>query len=213
MIYVPVLWLTFVHALHCLYYEMNASVMTMRAFIAINGPDEIQHLIQKVRRRFDLHDDAWRWVPPENLHLTLRFLGNVSEDSVQALSKAMDFAVEGQVAFSLSIQGLGCFPHPARPRVLWMDINDPDRILHSIHRRLTESLSRLGFPPPDNQSFRPHLTLARTRKHIDKAALQNLLTTYRTCQFGMLTIAQIHLYRSELHRTGATHTILKSVDL
>jgi 2'-5' RNA ligase len=124
----------------------------------------------------------------------------------------MALAAEGQAAFSLSVQGLGCFPHPARPRVLWMGIDDPALILRSLHRRLTQSLSHLGFPP-DNQSFRPHLSLARKRKHIDKAALLDLLTTYQACQFGTITVDQIHLYHSQLHRNGAIHVILKSVDL
>lgn len=184
----------------------------MRAFIAINCPVGIQQAIQRIQHRFKPHSDAWRWVSPENLHLTLRFLGNISENSMQALSAAMAHAVEGQSAFSVAVQGLGCFPHPARPRVLWMGIDDPARILQAIHRRLTQSLSQLDFPP-DKQSFRPHLTLARKRRHIDNDALQGLLSTYQTCQFGMMTVDQIHLYHSQLHRTGATHVILKSVDL
>ena len=190
---------------------MNRPDMTMRAFIAINCPVEIQHLIQSIQSRFKPHSDAWRWVPPENLHLTLRFLGNISEDRIQVLSQAMAHAIEGQTSFSLAVHGLGCFPHPTRPRVLWMGIDDPARILQSIHRRLTQSLSQLGFPS-DNQSFRPHLTLARRRGRIDKDALQDLLSTYQSCQFGTIAVDQMHLYQSQLHRHGAAHVILKSVD-
>jgi 2'-5' RNA ligase len=93
-----------------------------------------------------------------------------------------------------------------------MGIDDPALILRTIHQRLTQSLSHLGFPP-HHQSFRPHLTLARKRKHIDKGALQGLLNTYQSCQFGMISVDQIHLYHSQLHRNGATHVMLKSVDL
>lgn len=191
---------------------MNSCNMTIRAFIAINCPCDIQHSIQRIQRDFEPHHDDWRWVPPENLHLTLRFLGNVSENSVQALSEAMSFAIEGQSAFSISLQGLGCFPHPTRPRVLWLGIDDPTLNLQSIYRRLMQSLSQLGFPP-DKQSFRPHLTLARARKRIDRSALHNLLNMYQTCHFGTITVDQIRLYGSRLHRSGATHTILSSVDL
>ena len=186
--------------------------MTIRAFIAIDCPCEIQHSIQKIQRHFMPHKDAWRWVLPENIHLTLQFLGNISTDSVQALSKAMAFAVEGQEAFSLSIRGLGCFPHPYRPQVLWMGIDDPSLILPAIHRRLTQALSPLGFHL-DFKYFRPHLTLARTRKRIDGTALQSILDMYQARRFGAIVVDQIHLYQSRLHHSGATHVILSSVDL
>ena len=136
----------------------------------------------------------------------------MSENSIQAVSEAMARAVDGQRPFSLYVRGLGCFPHPARPRVLWMGIDDPTRILQSIYRQLAEALSPLGFPP-DHQSFRPHLTLARRRRQIDKAALQVLLNAYQSSPFGVIAVDQLHLYHSQLHRNGATHVIIKSVGL
>lgn len=193
---------------------MNAPATMIRSFIALSCPMDIQQSAWEIQHRFKAHDrhNAWRWVSPENLHLTLRFLGRIDQHGIPDLYEAIVHALQEQATFSLRVQGLGCFPHPARPRVLWMGIHDPTLALQNTHIQLTEALSNLGFPT-DNRPFRPHLTLGRTRKDIMKINIQHLLNMYHDYFFGTVIVKQIHLYQSQLHREGVTYTILKSISL
>jgi 2'-5' RNA ligase len=191
---------------------MNAPTMMIRSFIALSCPIEIQQFAREIQHRFKVHDhhDAWRWVSPENLHLTLRFLGKIHQNGVSDLHEAIIYALQEQATFSLQFQGLGCFPHPARPRVLWMGINDLTRALQSIHKQLTQALSNLGFPA-DTKPFHPHLTLGRKRKDIKQRNIQHLLNTYHDYFFGTIIVKQIHLYQSQQHQGGVAYPILKSI--
>ncbi len=211
MIYAQVLWLTFARASHFLYYERTQNVM-IRSFIALSCPIEIQQSAREIQHSFKAHNhnNAWQWVHLEKLHLTLRFLGRINQGSVPYLHEAIMLALKGRATFSLQVQGLGCFPHPARPRVLWMGIDDPTLALQDIHEQLTQVLPKVGFPA-DNKPFRPHLTLGRKRKDIKQGNIQHLLDTYHDYLFGTITVKQIHLYQSRQHRGGVTYTILKSV--
>ncbi len=185
--------------------------MTIRAFIGITCPAELQQSVNEIQRALGVHANAWRWVRPENLHLTLRFLGNINHGQGHALAEGMTFAVRGQPVFPLWAQDLGCFPNPGRPRVLWMDLYDPEFVLHLIYEQLTRALAQLGLSQ-DDKPFRPHLTLARARHNVDQKAFQTLLDTYQGHQFGIITVKQIHLFQSQLYRGGAVYTILRSIE-
>ncbi len=119
----------------------------LRAFIAITPPSTLQQSMAEVRQVFQHLSLPWRWVTPDHIHLTLRFLGNVPEESVPSLLQAMEQAAQGQIAFPLRARALGCFPHPTRPRVLWVGLDDPSQALGRLNERLMAALTPLGFPP------------------------------------------------------------------
>ena len=192
---------------------MNAPNIMIRSFIALSCPIEIQQSAREIQHSFKAHDqnNAWQWVHPENLHLTLRFLGRINQDSVRYLYETLMLVLTGRATFSLRVQGLGCFPHPDRPRALWMGIDDLALALQDIHEQLTQVLSSLGFAA-DNKPFRPHLTLGRKRKDTKQGNIQRLLNTYQDYLFGTITVKQIYLYQSRQHRGGVTYTILKTAN-
>jgi 2'-5' RNA ligase len=186
--------------------------MMIRAFIAITPPPTLQQTMAEVRQVFQGFALRWRWVTPDHIHLTLRFLGNMPDESVPPLLQVMEQAAQGQTAFPLRARALGCFPHPARPRVLWVGLDDPNQALGRLNERLMAALTPLGFPPED-RPFHPHLTLARVQNMMPSSHLLSMLQTYQNQDFGEFLVTQLHIVQSQLQRGGAVHTILRSVTL
>ena len=184
----------------------------IRAFIAITPPTTLQQTMAEVRQAFQHLSPAWRWVTPNHMHLTLQFLGNVPDESVTSLLQAMQHAAQGQTVFPLCARALGCFPQPARARVLWVGLDDPSQALGRLHARLAAALTPLGFPP-EERPFHPHLTLARAQNGARSSQLWSMLQKYHKRDFGEFLVTQVHLVQSELQRGGAQHTLLRSVPL
>ena len=184
----------------------------LRAFIALTPPTTLQHTVAEIREAFQSLQLPWRWVPPEQIHLTLKFLGNVPAEQVAMITQAMARAVQGQPAFTLRAQSLGCFPHASRPRVLWVGLADPSQALAHLNERLTTALLPLGFPPEEHP-FHPHLTLARAHNGIRSHQLLPVLQAYQNRCFGAFAVTQLQLFQSKLQRGGALHIILRSVTL
>ena len=184
----------------------------LRAFIAITPPTTLQQSMAEVRQVFQRLSLPWRWVTPDHIHLTLRFLGNVPDESVTSLHQAMAQAAQDQTAFPIRARALGCFPSPARARVLWVGLDDPSQALERLNNRLTAALTPLGFPPED-RPFHPHLTLVRAQNRMPSRQLLPVLQTYQNRDFGEFLVTQLHLVESQLQRGGALHTVLRSVAL
>jgi 2'-5' RNA ligase len=184
----------------------------IRAFIAITPPPALQQTMADVCQVFQRLSLPWRWVTPDHIHLTLRFLGNVSNETVPSLLQAIEQAAQGQTAFPLRARALGCFPHPARARVLWVGLDDPSQTLARLNARLTAALTPLGFPP-EGRPFQPHLTLARAQNRVPSRQLFPILQTYQNRDFGEFLVTQVNLMQSQLQRGGALHTVLRSVTL
>ena len=184
----------------------------MRAFIAITPPATLQQTVAAVRQVFQHLSLPWRWVTPDHIHLTLRFLGNVPDDFAPSLLQAIEQATQDQTTFPLRAKALGCFPHPARPRVLWVGLDDPSQTLGHLNERLMAALTPLGFPPED-RPFHPHLTLARVQNRMPSSQLLPILKTYQNMDFGEFLVTRIYLVQSHLQRIGYLHTILRSVTL
>jgi 2'-5' RNA ligase len=184
----------------------------IRAFIALTPPATLQQTMAEVRQVCQSLSPAWRWVTPDHIHLTLQFLGNVPDASVPSLFQAMSQAAWGQTVFPLRARSLGCFPQPARARVLWVGLDDPGQALGRLHERLMAALAPLGFPP-EERPFHPHLTLARARNGARASQLWAMLQQYHERDFGEWLVTELHLVQSELLRGGPHHTILRSVPL
>jgi len=121
-------------------------------------------------------------------------------------------AAQDQTAFPLRAKALGCFPHPARPRVLWVGLDDPRQALENLNERLMAALTPLGFSPED-RPFHPHLTLARIQNVRRSSQLLSMLQMYQNRDFGEFLVTQMHLVQSQLQHGGSLYTILHSVAL
>ena len=118
-----------------------------------------------MRLRKEVPDAAASWSRVENIHLTLKFFGNVTLDRIPAISAAAARAVAELESFKIGVGNTGVFPRPSRPQVLWIGVSDPSGKLSDLHQRLDKECATEGFPKED-RAYRPHLTLARLRRPV-----------------------------------------------
>ena len=182
-----------------------------RVFIAIQTPAALQQTLADIQAAF-ANSSPWRWVQPSQLHITLAFLGEVPETALPGLHQPIGQAIRGHPPFTLTARALGCFPTPARPRVLWLGLHDPDHILSDLAQAVTAAVAEQGIPM-EKRSFHPHITLARSRQPVRSRTFRRLLAAYETQSFLDVPVQSIHLFQSQLKPTGAVYTILKSYAL
>lgn len=155
-----------------------------------------------------------RWVPPENVHLTLKFLGDVSPSNVEFLIQMLRTEAENIGCFSLHLTGIGSFPSLKRPRVIYIGIHAPAG-LEALHRGLEAASRRLGYES-EERPFSPHLTLGRVRQNITAVEQQKIRRCIEGTQVDVLGTARVdsvHLYKSELKPSGSVYTRLYSAPL
>lgn len=188
----------------------------MRSFLAIPfSPDEHEKLesLQKSLATMPALDD-FRWGRPQNIHITLRFLGDIEDAQAEAAAEALRRAGEGASAFDIPIDRFGVFPHLKRPGVLWAGPSELPEPLAELESRLSRCLDEAGFPLGEGR-FRPHLTIARRRSRDRppaglegelEIAEQRWLTPPLVCR-----AREAVLFRSELNPSGAIHTVLEKM--
>ena len=185
----------------------------VRAFIALEIPPSIQTGIgqQTVQLRQSADSSLVRWVPPGNLHLTLKFLGDISLTSVQFLAQMLTAAAAQHETFELQVGTLGSFPSSKRARVIWIGIQAPSA-LETLQRGIEAGAQRLGYPS-DGRSFSPHLTIGRVKDRLsapESQRLHNALDSHHVGMIGNAEVNSVHLIKSDLQPTGAMYTRLFS---
>lgn len=188
----------------------------IRSFIAIDLPAKIQTRLDKVSAQLQerLEDVPVRWVPVENIHLTLKFLGDVSESNLEVLKDVLRTVVANYDKFEISIGGMGAFPQARRPRVIWIGIESPPE-LASIQRNIESETARLGYAR-EKRRFSPHLTLARVSRGAgarDVRKVAEVLNSFKVGFLGVARVEAVRLYRSELQPGGAIYTGLLTAHL
>ena len=175
-------------------------------FCAFELPESLRLLLkehsQKVREA--VPEAAASWSRPDNIHLTVKFFGNVDEAKIPAISAAAERVAKEFSAIQIAVGGTGVFPKPNRPQVLWIGIHDPSATLSELNKRLEDEFAREGFPK-EERAFRPHLTIARIRKTHDASRLAQ---THLGMKFSEvdLTLNELILFRSELSPKGSKYT-------
>ena len=188
----------------------------VRSFIAIELPDELKAEIDQLQARLKLGEQSWvKWVDPYSIHLTLKFLGNITVDMTPEITKAMEAAVQGITPFHLKVKELGVFPNLRRVQVAWVGMGGEINKLSQVQQRIDTNLAPLGFAT-EERAFTPHLTLARLR---DQASLDErerfgkLIADTRFEAVHSVNVAAISLMKSQLTREGAIYTRISSVRL
>jgi 2'-5' RNA ligase len=188
----------------------------LRCFIAIELPPEIKRGLKQLQSRLKAENKApIKWVEPENIHLTLKFLGNVAADRIGDVSRAMNNAVQGTPPFSLSVRELGVFPNPKRVQIVWVGVSGELEKLAGLQRRIESGLEGLGFTP-ENRRFTPHLTLARVRDQAtpnEREGLGQLIGQTEFDAAPSFRVDSVKLMKSQLTREGPIYTCLSSVAL
>jgi 2'-5' RNA ligase len=179
---------------------------TIRAFIAVDLGEELRTALGRVQRILQRAHADVKWVKPENIHLTMAFLGNVSIDDIRPLETAMDRALRRVEPFTLKIGGTGTFGKPKHPGIIWAGIKESPP-LTELHAKIVETLHAVDIEY-DARPFSPHLTLGRVKsaKHI--ASLLDKMEREKESAFGSVEIAEALLIKSELKPYGAKYTVL-----
>jgi 2'-5' RNA ligase len=188
----------------------------IRAFIAIDLSKEIQDCLELVSKQIKkrLEEVPVRWVPTENIHLTLKFLGNVSESNLEILKKMLARVVGSHKVFEISAGGLGAFPKLYRPRVIWIGLEAPPE-LEAVQHAIEQETARLGYARED-RPFSPHLTLARVSRNAtsdDVHKVSEVLLSEKVGFLGVTRVREVYLYRSDLKPSGAQYTRIFSAAL
>jgi 2'-5' RNA ligase len=190
---------------------MSADEGNLRLFVAIAVPDDIKVRLAALQRelRERLGRSAISWTRPENIHLTLRFLGDVQSHRVGELTSALAAAVAPLAPLRLAVCGLGCFPNTLRPRVLWAGINDEARELGVLARRIAKATESFSNQPAEER-FAGHLTLARVRRigRDGSLALDRFIQETAARALESWRAESVELVRSELHPAGSRYTTL-----
>ena len=176
---------------------------TVRAFVAIELPEDVRVALSAFQAGFEERGSEVRWVPVGNIHLTLKFLGEVAKDRLPALFAGVDEAVFGFEALALKVRETGGFPNLSRPRVLWAGVEDGSGSLEEIAARLEKVLEEIDFPP-ERRRYHAHLTLARVAS---QKKVGSFLGEFRGSEFGPIefTASEIVVMQSELLPEGARY--------
>ncbi len=183
----------------------------VRTFIAITLPSEIRSRMAAVEDDLRRTGADFKWVEPENLHLTVKFLGGVPADRLTAVGLALRKAAAEIEPFHISLTGVGAFPNLAHPRVIWVGASEGVQEATALWRRVEDAMFVLGFPP-DDRTFTLHLTLGRERSPGRSGLLQQAAEKLGRYEFGRFEVASLTVFRSDLHPTGPIYTPLSIAD-
>lgn len=184
----------------------------LRLFVAIPIPTEVRESLREAQTKLKavLSAGSTAWTKPDNMHLTLRFLGEVAAVSVPEICRRLRESLSGFSAMELFCERLGCFPHPRYPRVVWAWVHDQaDERLPELHRRIDHAVAVFAERPAEAR-FVGHITLARP-KLIKRAGAEKLfryLDESVSTRFGTWRAEAVALIRSELSAQGSRYTTL-----
>jgi len=188
----------------------------LRTFIAVEISRQMQEIIQQKTESFRkaIGPNLVRWIATENIHLTLKFLGDVSPANIDTLTQMLRTQADSCPSFDIHISGLGSFPSSKRPRVLFVGIQAPAE-LEALWRGIESETARLGYES-EGRGFSPHLTLGRVKQYCsasDQQRIRKALTEMKVDSLGTARVDSVHLYKSELKPGGSVYTKLFSAPL
>ncbi len=187
----------------------------IRSFVALDTPDPVKGELQRLQDRLRPVIADWRpaWVRPAAMHLTLKFLGPITADQVRQVTETM-LSVAALATFPVQLEGLGFFPHPDRPRVVWVGYRASEPLMN-LQTVLDDGLAARGFEK-DRRAFTPHLTLARIKfpRPLKPDALRQLREISDSWQPDLTHVVhEVRLYRSVLTSAGAQYSVLHTQTL
>jgi len=179
----------------------------VRLFVALEIPDGVRETIAQLIGELKLLDNSWKWTRAENLHVTLKFLGETPQEKLKSVCDALR-SVSCELPIPVNFRGLGFFPNERRPRVLWIGMEAP-LTLTALAASTEVALAGIGVPREEG-AFTPHLTLARSKDGRLSEKMRTALAKYAFRQFGVMNASAFHLIESKLKSTGAEYTTLES---
>jgi 2'-5' RNA ligase len=175
----------------------------MRAFIAIEIPEYIKDNIVEIQDKLKKAFADITWVKKENMHITLRFFGEIQEKSVEDIKKFIRDTAKKNPKFNITLNNVGAFPSWNYPRVLWIGIKDPDKII-KLATELEDDIVKGGFAPLQDKPFQAHLTIGRIKGPVNKESLKNISLSISFS--STMEVNKIIFFQSRLTPHGHIHT-------
>lgn len=180
----------------------------IRTFVAIDLSSEVTEGLKALQNKL-INECAGKiaWVKPENIHLTLKFLGEIEEDRWQQIFLSLKEVTSRYSPFNVFVKGLGCFPSIENPRVVWAGIACEGDELFSLQKDVDMCLNKFGFPE-DKRKYHAHLTLGRIKVLKERMRWKEIVKSFQDVEVGTLNIEKIVLFKSTLKPAGAVYTVL-----
>lgn len=182
-----------------------------RLFFAIDLSEDVVEGLGRLQEEFDAHLGnavRVRWTPAENLHLTLKFLGATEKDLIESVAAEMDEIAADAAPFEMTVRGIGAFPHPGHPRILWAGVDESSAAeLTEMHGALEDRLAGRFEVDRDDHDFQAHVTFGRV-KSSRAPDLPGLRSDLPEGPFGEVAVDEVVLYESELDDSGASYRVL-----
>lgn len=183
--------------------------MAMRVFISIEIDSEIKKKLSEYMSMLKRTGADVKWISPENIHLTLKFIGNIEKDSLIDLNKIINDAVSCTGPFSISIGNIGAFPSLKKPRVVFVCVQEKGNDLLQIYEKLNKGVERLGIVK-ESKKYVGHITLGRVKSQKNISKLKEMLNSERECCFGFEKVTSLSLIQSKLTPTGPIYKRLNN---
>jgi 2'-5' RNA ligase len=185
---------------------------TVRTFIAIELDKSCKSELLRLQTRLrdQLSPRSVRWVQPDGIHLTLKFLGDTPVDKVEEVKAALALAAAEVGPFAFTVGGLGCFPNPHQPRVVWVGLQEPAGALVRLQKAVEAHVAPLGFPT-EKRPFSPHLTLGRVQRYASSSEVREVGQVVVATTVGTIiemTVDVVFYIQSDLRPSGAVYTTL-----
>lgn len=189
----------------------------IRSFIAIEFDNEQKRALADLQSRLKREhgSNAIRWVVAGNIHLTLKFLGNVAADKQLALQNAVAAACAGTPPFVLKLNGVGAFPNVNRPNVVWVGVEGDVGTAIKLAQKIDQACTALGFPR-EERALSPHLTLGRVKRDAssrERQQISEMLAKAQARDLGECRIERVSIMKSELKPSGSVYSKLAVIDL
>jgi RNA 2',3'-cyclic 3'-phosphodiesterase len=186
---------------------------TIRTFVAVEMDPAIRKAAQRLIEKFRATGAGVSWGAAENMHLTLKFLGDVGVGDIPRVCQAVREAAAGAAPFGLQVRGAGAFPNLTRPRVIWLGASEGQEAMAALAERIESALEELGFPR-EGRRFQSHLTLGRVRRGgPGMAALAQLVQEHAAVEIGQSPIDEVVVFSSQLKPTGSVYDALDRAPL
>jgi 2'-5' RNA ligase len=183
----------------------------LRTFIAVPLNRAVRDRLVSLQERLAGKGADVKWVEPENLHVTLLFLGEVGERDVMPVCRAVADVCRLHTPFSFGVESVGCFPNIQRPRILWVGVIDGSAEICALHDALEPPLLALGCYRREERHFTPHITLGRVKS--DRSGTETALSKLADWRAGEVRATELHVLSSELTPKGPVYSVLSRVPL
>ncbi|MEA3329041.1 MAG: RNA 2',3'-cyclic phosphodiesterase [Candidatus Omnitrophota bacterium] len=179
----------------------------MRAFIAIEIPRDVKSELSQIIDTLRSSQADVKWVKPQDVHLTLKFLGNIDQSRLKEIQNILDRVAKTENSFEMSMEDLSAFPNPSFPRVIWTGLKQGSQNTLDLAKKIECELAKIGFAK-EKRPFHPHLTLGRLRSPKNRDKLSVLLSSTTFKSQSRIKVTHLNLIQSTLTPTGSIYTPL-----